>query len=206
VLQIKHELRNIFGIIMGNCELGASAPEPRHIARISAAAARAFALMESDAVAEPKLDFSQSIDINVIVTEVAEMLRSVLVASNKVRLVLELAPSLPQIIGSPSWLFQSILNLCLNGRDAMLPKGGVLRIATRAEKASIVVVVSDLGEGMSAQRLRTLWKARLSPDLKHGHGLQIVRTTVTRMKGKIDVESKVGIGTTFTISLPAVLV
>jgi signal transduction histidine kinase len=56
---------------------------------------------------------------------------------------------------------------------------------------------------MTEKRLRTIWTPRLSPDRKHGHGLQVVKLTVERMRGKIDVTSKIDVGTTFTISLPA---
>jgi signal transduction histidine kinase len=206
MLQIKHELRNIFGIIMGNCQLGAIDPTPKQMARINHAAGRAFALMESHSIDDEKLDFTQPIYINVTATEVSEMLRSVFVRTDKVRLTLDLSPDLPAVEGHPSWMFQSILNLCLNARDAIIEKsssGGALKIITRAECGVVVISVADTGKGMSAQRLRTLWKARISADQKHGHGLQIVKTTVDRMRGKIAVQSKVGVGTTFTLSLPA---
>jgi signal transduction histidine kinase len=209
MLQIKHELRNLFGIIMGNSQLGATAPTPKQMARIGVAAVRAFALMESDSSEDAKLDFTQSININVIATEVSEMLRSVLVQANKVRLTLELADDIPPVEGHPSWLFQSVLNLCLNARDTMIEKsggGGALKITTRCRAGMVELSVSDTGKGITEQRLLSIWKPRLSPDHKHGHGLQIVKVTVDRMRGKIDVQSKVGVGSTFTISLPAMAV
>jgi signal transduction histidine kinase len=96
-----------------------------------------------------------------------------------------------------------VFNLCLNARDAMIPAGGMLELTTSVKKTTVEFSVRDTGKGMSEKRLGSLWKPRLSPDRKHGHGLQIVRVSIARMGGTIDVQSKVGVGTTFTISLPA---
>jgi signal transduction histidine kinase len=202
-LDVAHDLRNVLTVIIGNCELAANSPQQKHISRIRGAAIRGAALLESSNSADAKVDFSQPVNLNTIALEVGELMRSALVRSDKVVLNLDLLPEVPVVSGSSLWMFLSVLNLCLNARDAMIEKGGALQITTRAEGGFVVLAVSDAGKGMTENRLQTLWTPKVTADQKHGHGLQIVRVTMDRMNGKIDVQSKPGVGTTFTISLPA---
>jgi signal transduction histidine kinase len=205
---VSHDLRNMLAIIIGNCELAARQPQLAHIVRIRSAAVRGAALLESD-TDEERIDFAQPVDVNAIVREVIDTLRSALVLVDKVKLVMELTANAPMVAGSSLRLYSSVLNLCLNARDAMVGTGGTLTINSGLvgePPSSVILWVCDTGKGMSAKKLSSLWVRPPPGNRPHGHGLQIVKDTVTRMAGEIDVQSKVGAGTSFRISLPARLI
>jgi signal transduction histidine kinase len=209
---ITHDFRNVLALIFGNCELATrEGPKMKHILRIKDAVARAVDLLESDLSDgdmddDATLDFSQPVNLNTLALEVAEILRSALVRLDKVRLELALTEADPWVMGSSLRMFRSVLNLCLNARDAMIGAGGTLKISTRFEEGSALFAVSDTGKGIAEEKMGSIWTPKGSPNRKHGHGLQVLRETVGRMGGTIGVESKLGQGTTFTISLPAMTV
>ena len=126
--------------------------------------------------------------------------------------------AIPNINADRSQLYQILLNLCVNARDAM-PKGGVLTINTRIVSVAslrnlhpdaiassyICIEVSDTGEGMTPEVRSRIFEPFFTTK-EHGKGtglgLAIVFGVVQIHKGFIDVESKLGEGTTFRLYLP----
>lgn len=120
---------------------------------------------------------------------------------------------------------QALVNMALNARDAMAPQGGNLRI--EADELSIrdgdatapappipeltagdwiVLTVSDTGSGIASEILPHIWEPFFTTKapMYSGLGLSQVLGIVKQHQGYIDVKSKVGEGTTFTIYLPAI--
>jgi signal transduction histidine kinase len=111
--------------------------------------------------------------------------------------------------GSESRLGQVFLNLIMNAAQA-IPEGNAeghtIRIATSRNPAGqIIVDVSDTGSGIPAENLRHLFVPFFTtkgPGAGTGLGLAICHRIVTGVGGAIDVQSEVGKGTTFRVTLP----
>ena len=125
---------------------------------------------------------------------------------------------IPYINADRSQLNQVLLNLCVNARDAM-PNGGVLSINTRmvsfadlrnqhpeaAASSYVCIEVSDSGEGMTPEIQKRIFEPFFTtkgPGKGTGLGLSVAYGVIQSHKGFIDVESKLGKGTTFRVYLP----
>ena len=127
--------------------------------------------------------------------------------------------SIKNINADRSQLYQVLLNLCINARDA-LPGGGILTINTRMESvvslrnqhpdafasSYVCIEVSDSGEGMTEEIQKRIFEPFFTTKgigKGTGLGLAVVFGIIQTHNGFIDVESEVGKGTTFRIYLPA---
>jgi signal transduction histidine kinase len=115
--------------------------------------------------------------------------------------------------GDPVQLEQVILNLLINARQAMLGKGGSLTVKAAKVDGSdqIKIQVIDTGPGIPEKLMPKIFQpffttkgtAKPGESKGTGLGLAICKEIVEHHKGRIDVQSEVGQGTTFTIWLPA---
>jgi len=117
---------------------------------------------------------------------------------------------LPPIFGDRTLLIQVFLNVFLNAIDAM-PDGGTLSIRVREEKQTgfVSVAITDSGNGIPAHILGSIFAPFFTtkPTGKGtGLGLAVSQGIIEKHGGSIEVHSKVGEGTTFTIHLPIVAV
>jgi signal transduction histidine kinase len=131
------------------------------------------------------------------------MLRRLL--GKTVQLALALNARHPVVKADRGLLDQVLMNLLINGRDAM-PDGGTMTIATRDdEDGRVTLEVTDTGQGMPPDVQAKIFEPFFTtkdPGTGTGLGLATVYTIVTQAGGTIDVESAEGQGTTFRISLP----
>jgi signal transduction histidine kinase len=113
---------------------------------------------------------------------------------------------IPAITCSPSQVNQVLLNLVTNAAQAVEGSKGVITITTRTVDASHVAVeIADNGKGIPPEVLPKIFDPFFTtkgPGRGTGLGLSIAYKIVTDHGGKIDVASKVGVGTRFTIMLP----
>jgi two-component system NtrC family sensor kinase len=117
---------------------------------------------------------------------------------------LELAPDLPLLRGDAGQIEQMLLAIVMNAIEAM-PREGNLRIATSHTGDSIVLRITDDGMGIPPDILPRLFEPFTTTKEEGkgvGLGLAISKAIVDRHGGTIDVQSEVGRGTTFTITLP----
>jgi two-component system NtrC family sensor kinase len=94
-----------------------------------------------------------------------------------------------------------------NAIDAM-PVGGQLSIVSRKNGANVTVEVSDNGAGIPAENVAKIFEPFFTTKevgKGTGLGLAVCYGILTEHGGTLDVQSTVGVGTTFTISLPAII-
>ncbi|MCJ7507602.1 MAG: ATP-binding protein [candidate division Zixibacteria bacterium] len=99
---------------------------------------------------------------------------------------------------------KAILNIVLNAVQATRTGGEVsLSLGQDRTNKEVIIEIKDTGEGISKENLSKLFQPYFSTkDKGAGLGLSIAYRIVTDHKGKIDVESREGVGTTFTLKLP----
>jgi signal transduction histidine kinase len=113
---------------------------------------------------------------------------------------------LPPVSGDAGQLQQVIIALASNAVDAMT-NGGVLKIASKRNGKSVQVEVSDTGAGISPENVPKIFEPFFTTKEVGegtGLGLAVCYGILTEHGGSLDVQSTVGVGTTFTISLPAI--
>jgi two-component system, NtrC family, sensor kinase len=121
-----------------------------------------------------------------------------------IQLNLELGPDLPMAHCDPAQIEQVVLAMVINAIDAM-PQEGNLWISTRVTANSTMeLVIRDDGIGIPAEHLPHIFEPFYTTKESGGSGLglAISQNIVERHGGHIDVDSKVGQGTTFKIVLP----
>jgi signal transduction histidine kinase len=111
---------------------------------------------------------------------------------------------IPYILGNASEVREVLTNLIFNSVDAM-PAGGTITVSTQQVSEMVVVAVTDSGSGMTeGERERCLEPFFTTKgEGGTGLGLSVVYGIVQRHGGKIEIESQVGVGTTFSVHLPA---
>jgi two-component system NtrC family sensor kinase len=121
----------------------------------------------------------------------------------KIKVVSKLDKSLPQILADPEQLGQVFRNLILNAIQAM-PDGGQLEIRSEVSPpAQLAISFADTGVGIPEDNLEKLFEPLFTTRAKGiGLGLAITKTLVEGHKGTIEVQSKLGKGSIFTVRLP----
>jgi len=158
------------------------------------------------------LDFARESEVELTPLDVEELVGDTLhLAANQVKLAKvkvrgEVEENAPPVYGDRHQLTQVFLNLVLNALDAM-PDGGVLTITVEKseDRAFVLARFTDTGVGIHEAQLRRVFDPFFSTK-KHakgtGLGLSVSLGIIEQHGGDIRVESEVGNGTTFTVSLP----
>ena len=170
-----------------------------------------------DKIVEQILDFARTtepefvpVNLNELVEELGLLTRHKLTQQN-IRLVHRLEPDLPAVMADATQLEQAFLNLILNAVEAM-PTGGKLTIVSRAgssleggqKSAHVVVEFKDTGQGMSREQRARAFTSLLQTTKQKGSGLglAIVARIIEAHRGRTEVKSSPGRGTTVSITLP----
>ncbi len=139
-----------------------------------------------------------------LVSEAVELISEV-ADHQRVRLEFELDRDLPIIVADRGRILQLLGNLLGNALK-FTPAGGRVRIGAEQVEDEVRITVADTGSGIPAEDLPHLfdryWQARSSRRAGAGLGLAIARGIVEAHGGWIRAESEVGVGTTFTVTLP----
>jgi C4-dicarboxylate-specific signal transduction histidine kinase len=148
------------------------------------------------------------LDLNAIVGESASLLQRE-VTSHRVALRRELAPRLPAVLGDKVQLQQVMINLIINGLQAMAgvedrPRELVIR-SLQDEAGQVLVSVQDSGVGIGRENASRLFDAFFTtkPD-GMGMGLSICRTIIEAHGGRVWAAANSGPGATFQFSLPSI--
>jgi len=214
---VAHDFNNLLAVILGNAdtletELAGNVELSRMASLICHAAEQGRALtgrLLSFARAQPMQP--ETVDVNALTAEMAEMLRGTLGENIVVRT--ELGPSAPMITVDRPQLQAAIVNLAINSRDAM-PKGGTLTIRTATSAPNpaeanagtqVVISVADTGIGMPPEILARACEPFFTtkePGRGTGLGLSSVYGFVHQSAGEMDIRSAPGEGAIITLRFP----
>jgi nitrogen-specific signal transduction histidine kinase len=159
------------------------------------------------------------LDLNVAIADAAKMLKRLI--GEDVDFRVDAADSLWAVQADPDQIAQVLMNLCINSRDAM-PKGGLLRIATRNVTLNgdgmgrdgglpagdyVMLTVTDTGLGISEELRERIFEPFFTTKETGkgtGLGLAIVYGIVKQSGGHVWVDSEAGKGSCFSICLPRI--
>jgi signal transduction histidine kinase len=218
---VAHEFNNVLTAIAGSAQLVEEAQDTE--ARTGALDLLRRAARQGIALSRQLLSLARNPPVNAAVVSTAGLVESgrllvQAVLPSTVRLEIGPVADVPVRL-DPGQFDQLLLNLVLNARDAM-PEGGTLQISVTAETAQsaadetewacqdplyAVVRVSDTGVGIDPSITPRLFEPFFTTKgvTGTGLGLAVVAEIVDRFGGAIHVESRLGEGTTFAVSLPA---
>jgi len=115
-------------------------------------------------------------------------------------------PNLPEIECLPTQLNQVFLNLIVNAAQAVKPNvRGLIKISARELNESVMITFSDNGQGIDKANILKIFNPFYTTKevgKGTGLGLSVSHGIIQKHNGKIEVESKIGEGTVFTLTLP----
>jgi signal transduction histidine kinase len=158
------------------------------------------------ALAKPETMEREAVDLTVLSGGIVSLLRPQ-AALDGVEVRLKCPPALPGIMGDPVQMEQVLVNLVLNGVQAMQSDGGTLTVALRRRQHSarrgVCVSISDTGPGIPLSARRRLFDPFFTtkPD-GAGLGLFSCRRIAEAHAGTLRVRSRIGIGTQVLLWLP----
>ncbi len=221
---VAHDFNNLLTGILGNCslvleDLPQSSPNRHLMEEAVRASERAAELTQQLLAYAGKGVFSRRIvKLSDQVREIVNLVRTSI--SKKVFLDLRLDDDLPVIKADPGQLNQVVMNLVLNGAEAIGEKAGVVRVRTGLERidseqldgfegvalqpgAYVFLEVEDTGCGMDEATRKKIFEPFFTTKFQgRGLGLSAVIGIIGRHKGALRVKSQPGEGTTFKILFP----
>ena len=215
---IAHDFNNVLTVVNGMAELLADSLEGDERAA-DAIAIREAGLRAADltsqlnAFARRTKGSTQPVDLNRRIAEMVPMLRRLL--GEDMDFTTRLDASVGNVEADPSQLDQVVMNLVVNGRDAM-PGGGALVLSTHAVASDgstrggvgeswARLEITDTGHGMEPEILEHIFEPFFTTKGKGkgtGLGLATVYRIVHEMGGHVWAESEVGVGSRFIVELP----
>ncbi len=213
---VAHDLNNLLGPILGYTELlmmemPPGNPNRPSIQSIHNAGARARDLVQQLLAFARKQPLKmKTLDLNQVIVRFEKLLRRTIREDISIATTLASTP-LP-IEADAGQLEQVLMNLSVNAQDAM-PDGGLLRIVTALqnpedgrENARVILAISDTGHGITPADREKIFDPFFTTRTKGkgtGLGLSTVYGIVRQHRGRIQVESEPGQGTTFRFFFPA---
>jgi two-component system, cell cycle sensor histidine kinase and response regulator CckA len=223
---IAHDFNNILGIILAySTSVNRFKDDPKKLELATETIAKA--VDRGKTLVQQILTFARktetafgAVNVNDIVMEIMTMILETF--PKTLTYTQNFEKGIPHINADRTQLYQALLNLCVNARDAM-PNGGMLTINTRiltgadlrpkhpdvTDNNYICIEVSDTGEGMPEEVKERIFEPFFTTKgigKGTGLGLSVVFGVVQAHNGFIDVDSQLGKGSTFRLYLPALKV
>jgi signal transduction histidine kinase len=205
---VAHDLNNQLTVILNHLDFAISRlapadPAREHLADVHLAAMRCTE-MTSTLLGFGSHGASRRVatDISPLLAETVRLMRRVIPSAIEITLAVD--PDLRPVLADATQLQQVVLNLSINARDAM-PGGGVLAIRAENSAGSIVISVADNGAGMTPEvrgRIFEPFFTTKSGKGGTGLGLAMVASIIERHKGKVEIDTAPGEGTTVRLILP----
>lgn len=207
---VAHEIRNPLGLIRNYCHLLKKSPVEDEAMRNQAISMIEKAVERSGGIIDNLLQFSRVsnnqwvlVDLNQSIASIISMEENQL-KENNITVSVDCCPDIEITVILES-LEVILINLIINAIEAM-DQGGDIRISCEENTDhTIKIAISDTGEGIPEEICRNIFNPFFTTKENRngcGLGLYLVYNEVTKLSGTISVNSIVGEGTTFTITLP----
>ncbi len=210
---VAHDFNNLLQAISGNCEFLKEQPTDEEelgtlLDEISSMVDRGASLTRQLLYFARKQETNKEVcDLNKVVEEISSLLRRVL--HDRIDFNVRACRGPAMVFADKDQLGQVLVNLAVNARDAM-PNGGTLKLGTSPVEMPdgtrwIQLELSDTGVGMSEEVLERAFEPFFTtkgPSHGTGLGLSTVYGIVQGSGGRIEIDSKIGSGTTFRVFLP----
>ena len=206
---VAHELNEPLGNILGFAQLakkanGASGSIKQDIEKIETASLHAREIIQKLLVfARQTPPKKTRVNLNQVVEDGLYFFEA-RCAKEGVEVVRKLSSELPEITADPAQLNQLMVNLVVNSLQAM-PGRGKITVQTQSSNQEVHLIVEDTGTGMTNEVLEQIFIPFFTTkDVGHGTGLglPVVHGIVKAHNGSINVESKLGYGSSFEVRLP----
>jgi signal transduction histidine kinase len=217
IATLSHELRTPLAVISGNLEMLGDLDLGEAAERFGEAMNRGASRMQKVVddllvlarVSDPRHPLEQvPVDLHVVTQEVVALVESTARAKG-LTLRVDVERTGLVVAGDPSELDRLLGNLVSNAVK-YTHSGGTVEVSVSRRDDDVVLRVSDDGLGISEEDQAGLFRAffrTTNPEALRepgtGLGLAIVATIVKRHRGRVEVSSRLGVGTTFTVTLPA---
>src|SRR3989440_8428880 len=210
---VAHDFNNTLAGILGRAQLMLRTNDPEKISRglniiIKCAEDGAKTVKRIQDFARQRRDHDfEAVSIDQILFDVSEVTRprwKDRAEASNIQISLDLQiRSKAKVMGDESELREVLVNMVLNAVDAM-PAGGQLTLAAEDVEDSVVISVGDTGTGMAPEVTSRIFDPFFTTKGKAGmgRGLAVSFGIIRRHEGSVEVESEVGAGTKFKISLP----
>lgn len=207
---VAHNFNNLLTSILGNAELALRRVEdPRARASIETilqAANDGANLVRRirDFTSEAQPGAFAAVDVNPLARDAIALATPYVTGKPGARIETDLADDLPQVFAVDSEMREVLVNLLHNAADALEGPGRVT-VSTRREGDRVVIRVRDTGRGLGPEVRERIFVPFFTTKGDEGTGLGLATCAgiVRRHGGDIEVESEVGRGSTFAVSLPA---
>jgi two-component system, NtrC family, sensor histidine kinase PilS len=203
---IAHEIRNPLAALSGAVEVMAAGTADDTRERLAQIVLKETGRLNG--IIREFLEYARPAPLNRLAVNVAEAVDEVLVllehqvAPGMLKAVRQFPPALTWTVDRQPFR-QAVWNLCLNAVQAM-PEGGELTVTMAIVGGRLVLRVHDTGEGIGPADLGHIFEPFFSTKSDGtGLGLALVHRIVQDHGGEIDVQSRLGTGSTFTVTLPA---
>jgi len=207
---LSHEINNPLGIILNYLQLIKSSVSIKSVKKnvrlIENEVLRIKHILQKQSRGDKRIDYSKSLKLNDILLE-TEKLISPTIKSKNIDFMVNIEDDISLTLDK-DLLKQVLLNLIINGIEAM-PEGGKLTINclkyNKNNNGYALIEVIDTGTGIKKEEMERIFEPFYST--KHdksnrGLGLSLSKDIIKQMGGHIELESKIGYGSTFKIFLP----
>ncbi len=209
VAAVSHEIKNPLGIVRSTAEMLEKrikkvAPGNEQLAGIIIEET-----IRLDGIVREFLDFARPREPNMVFAPLNSVVERLIrfmrpeLTKNKIKLVTDLSPVLPDISMDVEQMYQVLLNIVFNAMHAM-PGGGTLTIRTYplSHDKSMAMEITDTGMGMSEEKIEQIFNPFYTDKNRGtGLGLAITKNIIEKHGGNIMARSSEGNGATFTVSL-----